>query len=666
VFSRLSTMRSKSPETLRRLIERRITRRNVCKAGAAVTIASILPSCAREIETPRIAQFEPVTPSGRDAVTVADGYTARTVIRWGDPLYQDTPALDPSTVAGGGLLERGAAALQAGQFGYNCDGIGIFPAAADRLVLCVNNEFPSPGLLFPGWSLAVREERLPQYVATYPECVPFMQAAVGVSIVELARERERWRPVSGSPYSRRLTAHSPMQFSGPAREHSLLGGAPGRAATAMGTFANCAAGVTPWGTYLSAEENVQDFFGNGGGADFDEGARGLHERFGMRRRVSAYGWELSDARFDLRVEPNEPFRHGWIVEIDPFEPSAVPRKLTALGRFRHEGATTVVAPDGRVVVYMGDDQAFEYFYKFVSRGRFDSDDPSANRRLLDDGVLYVAKLEDDGTGTWIPLEWNVHGPLSPLAGFASQADILINCRGAADALQATPLDRPEDVAVDTRTGRVYLACTENVARGREPRGPAARRGVDTSVDAANPRTENRAGHILEFSEADGDAAAVEFTWNIFVIAGAAEAGRMVASLDAPLDTDDVYFGGITDPEAVSSFANPDNLAVDSRGNLWIVTDGSQPKGNNGCFVCALDGPLRGAVRQFMEGPVGAEICGCEFSADERTLFLTVQHPGSGGTPGAPISAWPDGSGHAPRPSLVAIEPDVPGVRIGEI
>jgi len=315
---------------------------------------------------------------------------------------------------------------------------------------------------------------------------------------------------------------------------------------------------------------------------------------------------------------------------------------------------------------MGDDQLFEYFYKFVSRGRFNPNDPTANRSLLDEGTLYVAKLDSDGNGVWQPLVWSEDGPLSPATGFQSQADVVMNCRGAADLLQATPLDRPEDVAVDPATAKVYVACTQNEQRGAAPRGTAERRGVDTAVDAANPRRENRGGHILEFDEAGADPTAEQFAWEVLVVAGAAEAGHLLALSDAPMRTDDVYYGGITDPTGLSSFANPDNLSVDSVGNLWIVTDGDQPAGNNGCFVCPLDGPARGAVRQFMEGPVGAEICGCEFTPDGRSLFLTIQHPGSGGTPSDPLSNWPDGGSSAPRPSLIAIEPEVTGVRVGEI
>jgi secreted PhoX family phosphatase len=659
-------MTANSPLDIHQLIEQRLDRRRLLALGSGIAAAGIFPACTRSVPVPADARFNPIAPNGGDDVLVPSGYRAETIVRWGDPLFSDVPALDAHAVADGALLRPGAAEAQARQFGYNCDGIGIFTRSDERIVMCVNNEFPSASLMFPGWRTALRERRLAQYVADNPECVAVMQAAVGVSVIELVRDGERWRVVVDSQYNRRITAHTEMEFSGPAARHALLDAPLGSAALSMGTFNNCAAGVTPWGTYLTAEENIQDYFGNGEPAQFGAKARRFHERFGYRRRGSSYGWEHADPRFDLRVNPNEPFRFGWIVEIDPLDSRARPLKRTALGRFRHEAATTVVAPDGTVAVYMGDDQSFEYCYKFVSNGRFVADDPAANRSLLDDGTLYVARLDSDGSGTWLPLVWSASGALSPANGFDSQADVVMNCRGAADLLQATPLDRPEDVAVDRATGRVYLACTQNLDRGAAPRAMAAQRGIDTRVDAANPRAENRAGHILEFREASADAAAERFTWEVLVVAGAVQPGRLVALTDAPMPSDAVYFGGITDPSGLSSFANPDNLAVDSRSNLWIVTDGTQPVGNNGCFVCALDGPMRGAVRQFMEGPVGAEICGCEFTVDESTLFLAVQHPGSGGDLSNPVSDWPDGGGAAPRPSLVAIQPVTAGVRVGEI
>lgn len=659
-------MRTKNPNHLRRLIEHRLSRRELLKTGSGVAAAGALASCARSTLARAGTAFSPIAPDGQDTVVVPDGYSADVIVRWGDSLVSGVPSLDAEAVSRGALLEPGAAQLQAQQFGYNCDGIGIFPLSEDRLVLCVNNEYPTAPLMFPGWLEAARARELEGFVAANPECNAVMQAAVGVSNVELVRHDGGWQLAQDSAYNRRITAHTEMEFSGPAREHRLLGGAPGTTAVGNGTAANCAAGVTPWGTYLTAEENVHDYFANGEDADFNAQAQAFHERFGYRRRRSSYGWEHSDSRFDLRFNPNEPFRFGWIVEIDPLNPDATPRKLTALGRFRHEAATTIVADDGRVVVYMGDDQTFEYFYKYVSDGRVDPSNTAANRQLLDEGTLYVARLEADGKGRWEPLVWSANGLLSPANGFNSQADVVMNCRGAADLLRATPLDRPEDVAIDRATARIYLACTQNTDRGMEPRGMAARRGVDTGVDAANPRPENHSGHIIEFIEADGDSTAVQFRWGLLVVAGAAEADRLVALSETPMRSDDVYFAGLTDPTILSGFANPDNLEVDSRGNLWIVTDGTQPQGNNGCFVCPLDGPMRGAVQQFMEGPPGAEICGCEFTPDERTLFLAVQHPGSGGTFDAPLSSWPDGPGTAPRPSLIAIEAPGAGARIGEV
>ena len=665
-------MSCKSPEDLRSLIESRFSRRRLLAAGSGLAAVGLLPACASDGAVAAPA-FTAITPSGADTVAVPAGYRSDVVIRWGDALFSDAPVFDAAAVERGGLASAAAAQAQGRQFGSNCDGLGVFETEDGRTVLCVNHEYASAALMFPGWRAAARERRLGDFVAASPQCVAFMQAAVGLSVVELQRVDGIWQPVVDSQFNRRVTASTPMTITGPASAHPLLADSgtdsDGRSAeTPVGTFGNCAAGTTPWGTYLTAEENVQDYFGNGDNADFDDKARAFHERFGYRRRGSTYGWEHADSRFDLSERPNEPFRFGWVVEVDPLDPQDVPRKLTALGRLRHEGATTVVAPDGRVVVYMGDDEAFEYFYKFVSRGTYDPNDRAANRSLLEDGTLYAAKLEADGTGSWLPLEWSQDGVLSPATGFDSQADVVINCRGAADLLQATPLDRPEDVAVDSR-GRVYLACTMNPARGGPPRGAAAARGIDTAVDAANPRTENRGGHILEFVENDAAATARSFTWEVLIVAGATNAQTLVGLSDAPLASESVYFAGVTDAQGISSFANPDNLATDSSGNLWIVTDGTQPVGNNGCFACALDGPLRGVVKQFMEGPVGAEICGCEFTADERTLFLAVQHPGSGGTAESPISTWPDGPGNAPRSSLIAIEPIADageGVRVGQI
>jgi hypothetical protein len=328
----------------------------------------------------------------------------------------------------------------------------------------------------------------------------------------------------------------------------------------------------------------------------------------------------------------------------------------------------VLAPDGRAVVYMGDDQQFEYLYKFVSRDRFDPERPDANRDLLDDGTLYVARFAEDGRGEWLPLAHGVHPELSVERGFASQGDVVLRCREAADRLGATPLDRPEDIAVHPQTRNVYVACTQNFGRDGGVVEVSGRL-LDTATDRVSPRAPNAAGHILELAEQGADAAATSFRWEIFILAGAPTGTQLVAALPpehaSSLAAEVTYFGGATDAEDLSAFANPDNLGFDADGNLWIVTDGNQPGDNNdGCFVCATEGPERGHVRQFMSGPLGAEICGCEFAPDGNTLFLTVQHPGEAGSATSPQSHWPDGGAAGPRPSLVAIEPEADGRRFG--
>lgn len=610
-----------------------------------------------------------IEPSRADRVVVPDGYASDVVLRWGDPLGPGAQGLDAERIAAGALLEPGAAEAQAAAVGVNCDGLGIFDLGEDRLLVCVNHEYLVPELMFPGWAATRLVRGQGEFVSRNPEAARVMQAAVGVSVVELRRTTQSWRAVVDSGLNRRITAQTPIVFSGPASSHPWLGGSssgePGRCS---GTLGNCAAGTTPWGTYLTAEENVDDFFGNAGRAELDPDLEQAHRRFGLRFRDSVFRWEHADSRFDMAASPAEPMKFGWIVEIDPMNRAVPIKKRTALGRLKHEGATTVLTADGRPVVYTGDDEAFEYFYKFVGSRRFDPESPERNRDLLDEGTLYVARFGDDGTGVWLPLVWGEHAALTPARGFRSQADVLIRCREAADAVGATPLDRPEDVAVHPANGRVYFSCTQNTERGVPGTGRQAS-PVDRSTDAANPRARNVWGHILELDERGGDAAAAEFHWNVFVLAGDPRDGRLRVALppaaDGPLAPNETYFAGQADSATLSAFANPDNLGFDPDGNLWIVTDGIQPRGNNnGCFVCPTEGPERGAVRQFMSGPIGAEICGCEFAPDGGTLFLTVQHPGSGGTVERPISHWPDGGDSPPRSSLVAIFASDPARRFG--
>jgi secreted PhoX family phosphatase len=453
----------------------------------------------------------------------------------------------------------------------------------------------------------------------------------GVSVAVIERSPDGpWRHVPGRRFTRRITAHTPCGITGPARGHPLLRTQADPAGVmVLGTLANCAGGQTPWGTFLSAEENVQYFFGNGEALDAAAAeVREAHRRF-PPRKAGRHGWEHRDARFDLGQSPTEMLRFGWVVEIDPYDPTWVPRKRTALGRFQHECAATALTKDGRLAVYSGDDSRFEYLYKFVTEARVHATDRAANRDLLDRGTLYVARLDADGTGAWMPLVHG-HGPLGADHGFTSQGDVVLRVRAAADLLGATPMDRPEDIAPDAGSGRVYVAMTNNT--DREPvatRGSYSGRELDLGPNAANPRGPNPYGHVIEIQEEGADTGATRFGWRIFLSGGAAGAGDALGS--------------------------PDNLDLGQNGDLWVVTDGRQPGGgNNGCFVIPTAGPDAGRAVQVMSAPAGAEISGCAFPQGGTSLFLTIMHPGDGGNLEPLLSSWPDGPGHVPRPSLVAL------------
>jgi secreted PhoX family phosphatase len=473
--------------------------------------------------------------------------------------------------------------------------------------------------------------------------------------------------VKNSRFNRRITAETPIDIGGPARGADLLRTKDDREGVrVLGTMANCAGGETPWGTYLTAEENIQDYFANLANlksrSDVDPFVVAAHQRFRMWKAQSLYNWDVVDPRFDLATTPTEPFRFGWIVEIDPFDPTSTPVKRTALGRFAHEGASPIVARDGRIAVYMGDDDKFEYVYKFVSNGRFDPKNRVANRNLLDQGTLYAARFDASGKGQWLPLVFDPKGPLNATAGFRNQADVLIKVRAAAAVLGATPMDRPEDVEANPTTGRIYIACTRNENRTVAP-GPTtyAGREVDSGPNAANPRGANGFGHIIEIREAGDDHTSLEFSWEVFLLAGDPSGGRLVTDLHQ-VKTDSTYYAGYGNAADLSPIGSPDNIGFDPAGNLWIVTDGTQPGGtNDGCYACPTSGPNRGRLQQFMSGPVGCEVCGCQFSPDAETLFLSIQHPGEGGSTAAPRSHWPDGPGVPPRSSVIAVRKEGGGV-----
>ena len=611
-------------ETFQEIVERKIARRTFLKGALAVSVAGFSSSIlnlgsAGGAEVDQI-RFQPISLNQEDKVVVPPGYSAEVLLRWGDPIVAGAPESD---------FSNQSAAAQAMQFGYNCDFVHFFPLgsrnSAKRGILAVNLEYTNPELMFTGYD--------PKSPTKYQ--VDIQLAAHGLAFVEVEFTGTKWRWVRNSRYNRRITAETEITLHGPAAGHELLRTSyDSTGKKVRGTLNNCGGGVTPWGTLLTAEENFNQYFANRNAVDDADPRKRIHARYGLPTGNSSRKWENFHSRFDVAKDPNEPFRFGWIVEIDPFNPKFAPRKRTALGRMKHEAATVLVAPDRRVVAYTGDDERFHYVYKFVSKRRM-SPRREDNFSLLDEGTLYVAKFEVDGAGNgvgrWIAL---VAGQ-GPLAGW-TEAMVLINTRGAADLLGATKMDRPEDIEANPLTGKVYVVCTNNSLRGT-PGQPG--------TDPANAIARNAHGHILEITEDNGNHAATNFKWEIFIRCG-----------DPAKEEHNSYFAGC-EKSKVSALSCPDNIIFDRKGNLWIATDGqsSSLKKNDGIYAVPVQGPDRGYVRQFFSAVVGAEVASLAMTPDDRTLFASVQHPGEGSKnlePANLTSRWPDGD--IPKPSVVVV------------
>lgn len=637
--------------------------------------------------------FASVAATNADDVSLPPGYSWRSLIAWGDAMFEgipDAPDLNAMTRAD-----------QEQRFGQNNDMLALFagdyafppPRTVDRLILCANNEYASLELVYPGLR-SPRDVSAAQIEALY--------AAIGVSVVELARDGAAWRVMKSdgaTGRNRRITPFSPVVFSGPAAQHPwiLEAGAivnaaePARAGSSApahaircGTAANCAGGLTPWGTYLTAEENFDGLFVGSldARAQFDDPALALD--------ASSFGYpgagfaDRTPQQFNVALNPRGPSLYGWIVEVDPYDPASTPKKRTALGRKKNECATTALARDGRVAVYTGDDQRDEHVYKFVSRGRFDTGNRAANMDLLDDGQLYCARFDENGGGEWIAITLDAANTAAATATspirFRDDADMLVRTRDAARLLGATPMDRPEDIEAICDAnwrgiGPVLIVCTNNSERG------FARPGNPRRDDAERPYAaqSNLAGHILRIDETDGDAAATTFSWDIFAMGGDPNAeGQTVRTRGGgALAHVSTSFAG----EATTSgdrFACPDNIFIDSTHRAWIATDGGDFVFED-CNDCVMMTPVAierpRPMKRFLVGPVGAEICGPLMAPDERAFFCAIQHPGANDVAGvdfsvlrwqgiAPTSHFPDGGNSWPRSAVVMITKD-DGGRIGD-
>ena len=637
------------------IVEKRLSRRDALRGSLGMAVGTLfagagLAACGSS-STPTVEDagddtpspepstqlnFESVAGSDLDQLHVADGYQTQVLIPWGTGILGSYPEFDDTGATTNTSTE------QAQQIGTNHDGMYFFPidGSSERGVLVLNHEYTNSGTLYGDAGRSEDATGAP----TDADQVRKDINCHGVSVVELIKGSDgTWFPLN-TGYNRRITAATPMMLTGPAAGDPLMVTPydPSGMAT-RGTVNNCGNGTTPWGTYLTCEENIQGYLTDQSATVSPEKAR-----YGINAGGFGYRWanvagdptevDREFERWDTTptgAGPTDDFRNeancfGWMVEIDPMDPTSTPKKRTAMGRFRHEGSATSRPITGQpLAFYMGDDARFEYIYKFVTADNWDPTSPPAD--MLDRGTLYVARFDADGTGEWLALDYASNATLQ--ANFASQAEVLIYARIAADLLDATPMDRPEWSTVDQQTGEIYLTLTNNTRRGNTGQ---------PGSDAANPRAPNSHGHIIRFKE-DGDRAdATTFTWTIFVFGS-----------EASGDADQNRSGLTLDNE----FASPDGLWMDPRGLLWIQTDNGAPldSNSNDQVLAVLPSELPGErtvtpttqdhLRRLFVGPAGCEVTGITMTPDYKTMFINIQHP---------RGEWPGYGGSIPRSGTVAI------------
>ncbi|AJO81081.1 PhoX family phosphatase [Pseudomonas sp. MRSN 12121] len=630
----MSLLEEDQPTDLEQMVG--LSRRGFISAGALCGAALFLGgnllsrsvlAASVSAGTSKLLGFDSIAAATSDTITLPPGYKSSVLISWGQPLHKNGPAFDPSG--------NGTAAAQEVQFGDNNDGMSLFafPDDKNRALIAINNEYTNYRYLYPHGGMPQSAEDVRKALASE-----------GVSVIEVQRRNGQWQFVQGSRYNRRIHGNAPIRLSGPAAGHALMKTSADKSGRkVLGTFQNCANGKTPWGTYLTCEENFTDCFGSSNPQQAFDAAQ---KRYGASAASREINWHQFDPRFDLAKNPNELNRHGWVVEIDPFDPQSKPIKRTALGRFKHENAALAETRDGRAVVYMGDDERGEFIYKFVSRDRINHRNPKANRHLLDHGTLYVAIFDNGdgnpdhpkGRGKWVELTHGKNG-IDASSGFADQAEVLIHARLAASVVKATRMDRPEWIVVSPKDGQVYCTLTNNSKRGED----------GMPVGGPNPREKNVYGQILRWQTARGDHGSLDFTWDLFVVAGnpSVHAGKPK--------------GGSSNITPQNMFNSPDGLGFDKAGRLWILTDGDSSNtgdfagmGNNQ-MLCA--DPDTGEIRRFMVGPVGCEVTGITFSPDQKSLFVGIQHPGENGGSTFP-EHLPNGK---PRSSVMVITREDGGI-----
>ena len=713
--------RSANPSFLQ-VLDARLSRRSLLRGGFGTAATAVLGSfslaaCGNNDDELPISTtvttlgFSAVAKSTADVLSVPVGYTARVIYALGDSINASTPAFrnDGSDTD----YDNRAGDHHDGMeyFGLSDDGARADYRGSNRGLLAMNHEALTDHFLHVAGSSA-----RPRPAAEADKEIP----AHGVSIIEVAKgSTGSFGYVQASAYNRRVTPLTAAELSGPARGNALMKTVFSTAGTACrGTINNCGTGYTPWGTFLTGEENWAGYFTR---SATDNVARGNDKsvasltRYGRAQgAASRHGWETSGtaekyARWNISklgasTDGSDDYRNelntfGYIVEIDPYSKTAAIKKRTALGRFAHESAAFGKRIEGKpLAVYMGDDSRGEYIYKFVSTATWLAADANPSNRVatgdkyLDAGKLYVAKFNADGTGNWVELSITAPAIAAYTAyAFADQADVLVNARLAADALGATKMDRPEWCAVHPETGEVYYTLTNNSNRKVEPTG------TQQGLDAANPRSYsdtfaggaagspgNVNGHIIRMAEIGGESAALGFTWDVYLFGAQADA-----------DTSKVNLSSLT---AEQDFSSPDGLWFSPATKLaWIQTDdGSFTDVTNCMMLVGIPGkvgdggtktisytkadsstltittrvgkaPTTDTLKRFLVGPADCEITGAAETPDGKTVFVNIQHPGESITaanvanPASYLSHWPGNAGYGagganarPRSATVAI------------